>query len=52
MRVHIDDAGHEVKAADIQGLARRLFHLPDGGDLLVPYTYVSLKRRRPTAVDD
>ena len=52
MRVHVDDPGHEVKAAGIQGLAGRLVHPPHGGDSLVPYAYVSLKRRRPAAIDD
>jgi hypothetical protein len=50
--VHVDDAGHEMKPADIDGFASGLIDPAHRGDFFVPYSNVSPERRRAAAVDD
>jgi hypothetical protein len=50
--VHVDDARHEMKPADIHGFASGLVDRAHGGYFFVPYTNVSLERWRAAAVDD
>src|SRR5881394_3159575 len=48
--MHVDDAGHEAKAAGIDGLFRRIFYLSDGDDLPLRDRDVDLPRRRAGSV--
>jgi hypothetical protein len=51
MRVDVDDAGHERKAAGVEGFARRFAFL-DRNDPAVLHPDVENARRRAGAVDD